>query len=336
MPVSASRTVAAALAGAIVVLLAEPARATTRLVPSEIPTIQAALDSSAAGDTVLVAPGEYAWDTGPLTFRGRNLVLRSEAGPTSTILRGTVSLSDGLSRAARLQGFTIHAGDVGFGGALAVHNASPTIDDCMVIRNRGSGLTPGILVSGGDPGYADPLISNCVIAFNEGGQYASAIAVISDAGAVISDCTIFGNGSGAGNCVSTGAQILEVTSGGVVFVTRTIVAGSPDQPAVTGLGWCGSVLVSCSNFYGNACGDYVGCVAGWLGVDGNFSADPLFCDPTRDALDFTLATNSPCLPGNHPDGWSCNLIGARGEGCAPPGPTATGATSWGAIKAAFR
>ena len=26
--------------------------------------------------------------------------------------------------------------------------------------------------------------------------------------------------------------------------------------------------------------------------------------------------NSPCLPGNHPDGYDCGLIGALGEGCA--------------------
>jgi hypothetical protein len=49
------------------------------------------------------------------------------------------------------------------------------------------------------------------------------------------------------------------------------------------------------------------------GVDGNISVDPLFCSP--DFGEFTLAQDSPCLPGNHPDGETCGIIGALGQGC---------------------
>ena len=52
-----------------------PATATIIHVPSEQPTIQAAIDAASAGDTVLVAPGTYA---GPgnrdLSFGGTDLV----------------------------------------------------------------------------------------------------------------------------------------------------------------------------------------------------------------------------------------------------------------------
>ena len=65
----------------------------------------------------------------------------------------------------------------------------------------------------------------------------------------------------------------------------------------------------CNNVYGNELGDFTDCLAGLEGVDGNFSAPPLFCSP-----EFTLASISPCLPGNHPDGVDCGLIGAFGGG----------------------
>ena len=57
-------------------------------------------------------------------------------------------------------------------------------------------------------------------------------------------------------------------------------------------------------------------------------ADPLYCDPEN--LDFTVAANSPCLPGATPD---CGQIGAWGEGC---GGVSVEATSWGMIKSLYR
>jgi hypothetical protein len=48
-------------------------------------------------------------------------------------------------------------------------------------------------------------------------------------------------------------------------------------------------------------------------LGGNLEIDPLFCDRTN----FWLRANSPCLPGNHPAGADCGVIGARGTGCDP-------------------
>ena len=42
---------------------------------------------------------------------------------------------------------------------------------------------------------------------------------------------------------------------------------------------------------------------GHEGVDGNFSAAPLFCDLASG--DLTLESSSPCLPGHHPGGSDC-------------------------------
>jgi len=48
----------------------------------------------------------------------------------------------------------------------------------------------------------------------------------------------------------------------------------------------GSATLSCCDVYGNAGGNWVDCIAGQEGQDGNICADPLFCDP--DGGDFTL------------------------------------------------
>jgi hypothetical protein len=87
----------------------------------------------------------------------------------------------------------------------------------------------------------------------------------------------------------------------------------------------------CTNVFGNEFGDWVDCLAGFDGVNGNFSADPFFCDP--DNGDFTLSAQSPCLPGNHPDGVDCGLIGAFGQGC---GPVSVEQETWAVIKARYR
>jgi hypothetical protein len=88
--------------------------------------------------------------------------------------------------------------------------------------------------------------------------------------------------------------------------------------------------VECSDIWGNSGGDYVDCLAGMNGLNGNFSADPLLCNP--DFGDFALQVDSPCAPGNHPAGADCGTIGAREPGCGNPTET----TTWGRIKAMFR
>ena len=330
------RRVGIALASAMTAfcVLSSSASAITRRVPSEIPDIQAALDSSATGDTVLVAPGEYSWTSGPLTFRGKDLVLRSENGPEDTILRsapgqGAFYLTDRETRNARVEGFRISIGnDVGPTGTIWIQGSSPTIDDCLIAGNGGW----AIAVVGTGLWGTFPLITNTVVAFNSSPVWGSAIAVVGDAGAEIEGCTIHDNSNPSAGCDPNAAQIYVVTSGFLVSLSRTLITGSPDDPPISCNG-NDNFALSCCNIYGNACGDYEGCLASWLGANGNISADPLYCDPTPEALDFSLAPDSPCLPGNHPDGASCDLIGARGEGCAP---TTTTPASWGRLKALFR
>ena len=92
----------------------------------------------------------------------------------------------------------------------------------------------------------------------------------------------------------------------------------------------GGATLRCCDIYGNAGGDWIGSIAGQLGLDGNISEDPLFCDP--ETLDFTLHPDSPCAPFTPPNP-ECDLIGAWPVGCSP---TPMLETTWGAMKALFR
>lgn len=116
----------------------------------------------------------------------------------------------------------------------------------------------------------------------------------------------------------------------LLSVDNTTVAFSTLGRALDSYGGASAGPLACCDFYGNAGGDWVGCVASQYGVNGNISEDPLFCDPGNQ--DFTLHADSPCAPFTSPNP-ECDLIGAWPVGC---GPTPTAETTWGAIKALYR
>lgn len=78
----------------------------------------------------------------------------------------------------------------------------------------------------------------------------------------------------------------------------------------------------CSDVFGNSGGDYVGALAARLGVDGNISADPLFC--ALELGDVFLQEGSPAVA-------ECGLMGSHPVGCEVSGvgeaPTAAAAPS---------
>ena len=165
-------------------------------VPADHPTIQAAIDAAAPGDTVLVADGVWR---GPgnrdLRFGGKAITVRSAGGPEACIIdceatpavpfRGFVF--DGAeARDSVLQGFTITRGatlpgaidDLFNGGGILIQSSSPTIRGCRFVANQ-AGCWGGALYVG-DTGQvgarpASPLIENCMFASNaaddEGGGF---------------------------------------------------------------------------------------------------------------------------------------------------------------------
>ncbi len=111
------------------------------------------------------------------------------------------------------------------------------------------------------------------------------------------------------------------------MISNCIIAFTTTGPAVACDAGTENPTLTCCDLYGNAGGDWVGCIADQSGVSGNLSADPLFCDRPGD--DFTIDAMSPCAPTLRP---TCGLIGALDVGCDSP----VQAKSWGAIKAFYR
>jgi predicted outer membrane repeat protein len=189
---------------------------------------------------------------------------------------------------------------------------SPSFSDCFFLRNSAAGLGGG--VSAGSPTSGSGTFANCVFYGNRanlgGGMYAQFYQCD------ITNCTFTSDSAGVGGEIYCDQSSPDIQ--------KTIIAFSIAGGAVS----CNSAnptLAYC-DVYGNAGGDWTGCLSGQSGGEGNFSLNPLFCDPDSD--NFGLAALSYCLPSLNP--WGI-LIGALGEGCDEP----TGAASPEADAARF-
>ncbi len=187
------------------------------------------------------------------------------------------------------------------GGMYCYSSSSPTVTDCTFSGNlsaRGSGMYCH---------RSSPTLTGCTFSDNVGSTYSGGISCYYSS-PILENCTFFGNAAssssygGGMDCFSSSPTL-----------ENCIIAFSPSGMAVSCYSGSEPVLVCC-DIYGNAGGDWVGCIAALYGVNGNFSMDPLFCDP--ETGDFTLRDDSPCLPENNS---CCELIGAYGLGSCPTG-----------------
>ncbi len=121
-------------------------------VPQNISTVQAAIDKSVDGDTVLVSPGIYNEN---ISFKGKAITVTSGAqgftdpAAASTILNGTsdgpvVTFAANETAGAVLNGFTVQNGHAYIaqmiGGGIFVNHASPQITNNLVTNNIGCGV----------------------------------------------------------------------------------------------------------------------------------------------------------------------------------------------------
>lgn len=136
-------------------------------VPSEYPKIQAAIDAALNGDLVLVAPGTYSGEgNNKITFRGKAITLRSEAGADSTIIDvgpdGSYGFyfEKGEPPTAVVDGFTITNYS---SKGVCCRRSSPTIKDCIIAANTDStSWSTGI-----SSDEASPTVINCEIRGNK-------------------------------------------------------------------------------------------------------------------------------------------------------------------------
>lgn len=139
------------------------------------------------------------------------------------------------------------------------------------------------------------------------------------------------------NAAPSGSHLWSDRGGAWGSLRGTILAFGEGGAAVEG---SGVAEVTCSDLFDNAGGDFLGPVAGSVGILGNISEDPLFCG--IDVADFTVQEDSPCLPSN-PAGCPSGRMGAFGQGCGATTsvPDTEGGPrihhgSWGDVKARFR
>ena len=91
-----------------------------------------------------------------------------------------------------------------------------------------------------------------------------------------------------------------------------------------------SATVSCNDIYGG--GTLNSGPSNQTESNGNFFLDPEFCG-VGGAGNYYLQSDSPCAPGNHPDGIDCGRIGAFDVNCST---VRTRPVTWGHIKALYR
>ncbi len=140
-----------------VLALAIPANATIINVPGDQPTIQAGIDASVDGDTVIVGLGTY---TENIDFSGKNILVQSESGPESTIIAiaipglPTVQFASSENQSATIRGFTILGDSSSWG--IYIYDSSPTIYGNKII-----GHNAGLFCN-----YASPLIRRNEISYS--------------------------------------------------------------------------------------------------------------------------------------------------------------------------
>jgi hypothetical protein len=186
-----------------------------------------------------------------------------------------------------------------------------TVNAC-VFRDNGSPVV-GIYCT-------SPRVGNCVFADNHGSSIVSA----STSWAYVRKCTFVGNDL-TGTVFYFGS--VDPNAGNRCTVSYNIVAFNDCVDLVRGAVDDSEILRNC--FYGNSCGDHPP-----SGVESEeyLIADPLFCD--RDAGDYTLCANSPCLADNEPAGISMGAFWDA-PGCDFCG-SIVAPSSWGRIKALYR
>jgi hypothetical protein len=222
---------------------------------------------------------------------------------------------------------TFDANAAANGGAVFLgERSAPRLEDCRFEGNAAIPFTGGGL----DCWQSDAVLVRCTFAANSSGR-GGALAAHGSSGLSLDRCFLDGNTAS----VAGGAVLLEDTASASMTRCTLTANGAPAGGAISAIESAGlegeaclvalstsggaahctggaSVVLSCSDAWGNAGGDWTGCLAGQGESAGNFSGDPLLC--AAGSASVTLP-DSPCLPGGSPCGVA---VGAGDAGCGCP------------------
>jgi hypothetical protein len=207
------------------------------------------------------------------------------------------------------------------GGAIASGDVSLVISECLFQDNAIQCGSPLPAMGGALFVAGSPEISDCVF-FRNHAPMGSAIHVSAFDNSfqpTLARCTFTLNSAIAGGTI-------HLRGGAALTARHSIIAFNAEGAAIQ----CedqSSATLSCCDVFGNAGGDWTGCIAGQQQLAGNLALDPLFCDRQNGVL--SLHASSPCAPGN---AGYCGLIGALPVDCVVQAVTPS---TWGRIKAAY-
>jgi hypothetical protein len=227
----------------LLLLLVACGQADLLKVPTDYPTIQAAVDAAKDGDTVLVAPGTYTGDGNrDILVLKKAITVRSEGGPRNCIIdcRDSASrmhmgfeLLNGYNPTPGMpvvDGFTITGARGMHGGGISCSGGSPRIMNCIIVGNTADTGGGGIRCDA----CSDVVIANCVVSGNMApSPGVAAKGVLASGGGIcingphvtLSNCLITGN-----RCTGMGGG---VACGGYTVVNCTISGNS--APASGGI-----------------------------------------------------------------------------------------------------
>lgn len=183
-------------------------------VPTDVATIQAAIDAVCDGGEIIVGPGTYnqAFNT-----NGKAVWIHSSAGAATTILDGTalgvpvVTIDSGEGLTTIIEGFTITNGSAANGGGMFISASSPTVTSCIFASNTATNDGGGVYNSGGSPAFDLCDFNNNTATLGRGG------AVACDGGAATFSNSNFNGNNALG--VSGDGGGLVVISGSVTVTT---------------------------------------------------------------------------------------------------------------------
>ena len=283
---------------------AYPTFSATIHVPGDFSTIQDAIDAVPGLDTILVAPGTYVETIDCL---GKDLTLRSEAGPAVTVIGGSrsgsvVTIPEFPCSRVCIDGFTIengsgtHSWDYGYHGGGVLSYADVTLINCIIQGNSVAGDGGGFFAKGEPDSPTNQSIVNCIFRDNHAGNGGGGF-FHNHVYPTLKHCTFTGNGAHSGGGVALyGAAAMEMTNS--IFWGDVATHG----PEI----WMRAheVLVSHCDVQGGESSVYVyGGSVEWL--SGNINSDPLFIG----GGDYHLSSDSPCIDAGTDAGFRTDIDG---------------------------
>ncbi|HSW37361.1 MAG TPA: right-handed parallel beta-helix repeat-containing protein [Candidatus Saccharimonadales bacterium] len=222
--------------GASSILLSGHAAAVTRSVPSQYGSIQAAINASGTGDTVLVSPGTYREQ---LNIDGKYIELRSASGNfNDTIIAPNagrtgimimhVPYRTGIPR-AKISGFRITGANYvpdGQGGGITLANgADPIIENDLIDNNHAMVDGGGILIFRD----SNPTIRDSYINSNTASRFGGGIFSVLNCNPVIKSNNISNNIASGPTYTGGGAS-----GGGLYLENDTSNSASHASPVISG------------------------------------------------------------------------------------------------------